>query len=409
LQLNNIVNAYDLAERKALWSYNLHGKNPLYAANPHASIMMNHADGKLTVVHQDGRQERLGGVAVVRSSYVCLQTPDGLVALDLTRPGPSVLWTKSGVPVKGEIFGDDEHIYVVETGGDGVPTTTRALRAQDGVSVGVPEFGHLFAKRIRILGRHLLLQEDDSSGGKVCRLYDVHAGRDVWRQSFEPGAIVSSSHDPNYTAIVEKDQTVTLLDVRSGRTVFRSLIQADHADRLQAVSLISDRDRFYLALLREKDAGMEWTANLINGLRSIRVNGPVYALDRSTGKLEWICDFLPHQNLLLEQIRDLPVMLFTAMYSRVGRNGAYGNSTKVTAIDKRNGKLIFDKEFAQVSPFLSVRTDPQAGSIELLRNDLKIAFRTDDSVATADPVLPRRPLSSSPAIDARPAPIPINQ
>ena len=34
LHLNNIVSAYNLAEHKPLWSYNLYGKNPLYANNP---------------------------------------------------------------------------------------------------------------------------------------------------------------------------------------------------------------------------------------------------------------------------------------------------------------------------------------------------------------------------------------
>ena len=96
------------------------------------------------------------------------------------------------------------------------------------------------------------------------------------------------------------------------------------------------------------------------------MNGPVYALNRSTGKLEWVCDFLPHQNLLLEQVKDLPMLLFTTTYSKIGNNGNFERqATKVTTIDKMTGKLLYDKEFMQPGPIQSVRTDPQAGSIEL--------------------------------------------
>jgi hypothetical protein len=309
-----------------------------------------------------------------------------LVALDLTRPGPSVLWTKAGVSLKAEVFGDDEHVYIVEGGTDGVPLATRALRAQDGVTVGVPEFGALYSKRLRILGRHLLLQEDEPGGGKLCRLYDVQNGRDVWRQSFSPGAIIMRSEEPNLTGVVEKDHAVTILDVRTGQILFRSLILAEHAEKLQGVALLGDREHFYLALARERESGVSWQPNVTYGLRSLPVHGPVYALNRTTGKLEWICDFLPHQNLLLEQVQDLPMMLFTTTYSKLGPNGTFErNATKVTAIDKRTGKLLYDKEFMQPTPFQTVRTDPQAGIIDLMRGDLKISFRLDGSVAVAEP------------------------
>jgi outer membrane protein assembly factor BamB len=409
LHLNNIVSAYNLAEQKPLWSYNLFGKNPLYANNPQAQIMMN-PDGRLGIAHPDGRQERLGGVAAVESSYVCLQTRDGLVALDLTRPGPSVLWTKAGVSLKAEVFGDDEHVYIVEGGTDGVPFTTRALRAQDGVTVVVPEFGTLYTKRIRTLGRHLLLQEDESGGGKLCRLYDVQNGRDVWRQSFGSGAIVMRSEEPNLMGVVEKDHTVTLLDSRTGHIVFRSLILAEHAEKLQSVALVGDRERFYLALGREKENGLNWQPSVIHGLRSLPVNGPVYALNRTTGKLEWICDFLPHQNLLLEQVEDLPMILFTTAYSKLGPNGNFErNATKVTAIDKRTGKLLYDKEFMQQGLFQTVRTDPQNGSIDLLRGDLKISFRLDGAVATADIGPTQGPGRAVPVAPVRAVPVPISQ
>ena len=72
-------------------------------------------------------------------------------------------------------------------------------------------------------------------------------------------------------------------------------------------------------------------------------------------------------------------------------NGNYErNMSKVTVVDKRNGKLLYDKAFVQSGgQFQSVRTDPRAGAIDLIRSDLKISLRLDGSVASADPDLPQ--------------------
>jgi len=174
--------------------------------------------------------------------------------------------------------------------------------------------------------------------------------------------------------------------------------------------LVGDRERFYVALSREKENGLNWQPSVIHGLRSLPVNGPVYALNRTSGKLEWICDFLPHQNLLLEQVEDLPMIFFTTAYSKLGPNGNFErNATKVTAIDKRTGKLLYDKEFMQQGLFQTVRTDPQNGAIDLLRGDLKISFRLDGAVATADLGPTRGPARALPVAPLQAVPAPISQ
>jgi outer membrane protein assembly factor BamB len=377
LHLNNMVFAYNLAERKELWRYNLYGRNQLLFNSAQNSITLDE-DGRVCVVHQDGRQEKLGGVGLVESSYVVLQTRDGLVALDLNRPGPSVLWTKSDVPLRAQVFGDDQHVYVVETSGDPNAPAVRALRAQDGVTVPVPDFGKLYATRVRTLGRCLLLQGDDPQGGKVLRLYDMHTGQDVWRRPFSAGALVVRSEDPALTGVVEKDNAVSLLEARTGRVLFKSMIQPEHAEKLQGVALVDDPEHIYLALNRPAENGLTWQPSASFGIRSLRINGPLYALSRSTGQVEWVCDFLPHQTLLLEQVRDLPLLLFAAQYYKSSPNGGYEKqAVKVTGVDKRTGKLLYDREFAPHQYFHALRTDPQTGLIELLRQDLKITFRPE--------------------------------
>jgi hypothetical protein len=391
IHLNNMVFTYNLAERRAdrreVWRYNLYGKNPLLNNNSQLQVNLDE-QGRVGINHPNGQKEKMGGVAVVESNYVCLQARiadesrggyrEGLIALDPHQPGPNVLWTKTDIPLRAQVFGDDQHVYVFEPADGGSPPAVRALRAQDGVYVPVPDFGRLFPARIRTVGRCLLLHEDDSQGGTAMRLYDVQTGQDVWRRGFAAGAMVLKSEDPALTGVVEKDHSVTFLDVRTGGVLFKSLIQAEHAEKLRAVALVTDRDRFYLALNRTPEAGMNWSPNTGYGLRSLSFNGPVYALNRNSGKLEWVCDFVPHQTLLLEQVQDLPVLLFTSQYNKTGTNGSpLRNAVRVTGVDKRTGKLIYDKEFAPNLQFHALRADPLTGVIELFRQDLKVSFRVE--------------------------------
>jgi len=257
----------------------------------------------------------------------------------------------------------------------------RALRAQDGVSVPVPDFGPLYARKLRTVGRCLLLQEDTREG-KAVRLYDVQTAQDTWRREFATGAIVMRGEDPGLLGVVEKDRTVTVLKTNTGEVLFKSLLQAEHSDRLQDVALVSDREHIYLALNRTPEPGLNWSPNAMSGLRTLKINGPLYALNRRSGKLEWVCDFLPHQALMLEQVRDLPILLFASQYNKMAANGSpERQGVKVTGVDKRTGKLVYDKEFAPNNQFHALRADPLAGTIELIRTDLKIAFRLDGTAA----------------------------
>jgi outer membrane protein assembly factor BamB len=386
LHLGNMVYAFNLAEHKKLWDYNLFGPNGVYTVVNQNMIGLD-GDGRLFVAYPDGRQEKLGGVGMVSPSYVALLTREGLVALDPTRPGgaASKLWTKADVSMRAHLFGDDEHVYVVEPAADGTPTRVRALRAQDGVTVAVPDFGRLYALKVRTDGRRLLVQEDDPAGGKALHLYDVQTGQDVWRKRFSSGAVVIQSQEPELTGVIEKDNSVTLMNARTGGVLFKSLIQPEDVANLDGASLIADRDRYYLALQHKADGGLSWGSAASFGIRSLSVNGPLYALSRSTGKLEWICSFVPHQALLLEQVQDLPVLLFTSQYHK-SSNGFDRSMVKVTGVDKQSGKLIYDREFTPHTPFHSLLIDHRAGQITLLRQDLKIQLRLENGqAASAEP------------------------
>src|SRR5262249_36859288 len=155
-----------------------------------------------------------------------LATPAGLVALDpLTG---AVRWRRSDVPRDCRLFHDGEHVFVVRLDPSSKvvevkdrikPSVTwdeqvhqvaldevagsAAYRLRDGAAVPVKDFSALFGKRVRILDGRLLLREAGAGKALVLRLYDVAAGKDVWRQAFLPGALPILCEDEELTGVVE--------------------------------------------------------------------------------------------------------------------------------------------------------------------------------------------------------------
>jgi outer membrane protein assembly factor BamB len=375
ITLQNMVYAFDMSDQKKLWEYDLFGKGN---ANQALQQQITDADGTMRLVYFDGTKLRLGQLGVVESSYVCLPTRDGLVALDPIKG--AVLWKKE-VPTGSYLFGDADHVFIVESTDAGLPSKAMAIRAADGVTVNVPDFANLFhpARRLKVMGRNILAFDDDPKGGKVLRLYDPLAGKDEWRESFPAGSKAARSVDANLTAVVEPDGTLTVFDLATRKATIKvknadDRIQPEHFTPAEELLVLADRERYYLILNKSPEAGMQVMPYVINGIRSIRVHGPLYAFDKNSGSLEWRCDYLANQFMVMEQFEDLPICIFAAYANKFNRNGMEQQQARVEAYDKKTGKTILHRDIPATSQFYAMNADARAGVIELLRYDLKIRF-----------------------------------
>src|SRR5205823_1308545 len=146
-------------------------------------------------------------------------------------------------------------------------------------------------------------------------------------------------------------------------------------DQAQELHLLADKDQFYLAVYRPTGGNGNrfggqgqgpWT-NLSPGLRSLRVSGMVYAFDRATGQMNWrSAEPVLNQMLVLDQFKELPILLFTAQSMRVVPLGNRVNQQLVAAvlsIDKRTGKILFTSNPRRnhVPQFHAVHADPRTG------------------------------------------------
>jgi outer membrane protein assembly factor BamB len=410
LNLGPVVVGFDPVERKKLWEWNLFGT----ASFPGQSFISQNPDGSFQVNYTNGDSQRLGRTGPIEASYVCLNTREGLVALDPLRG--TILWTKSDVSPRTHVFGDDQHIYVVEVRADGTTGPGRALRAHDGVAVDIPDFGPLYQRRLRVVGRNLLLSEKTKSE-LVLRYYDVQTGKDHWKRSFSPDSIVLQSEDADLLGVAEpsKQARVTVLNLQTQKEVLRTkLDDPKDLEKAQAVYLLSDAERFYVAIHRPSDPnvnpwGGPWP-NLVNGIRCVPVNGKVYAFGRETGKREWKGE-AQNQMLVLDQFKDLPILLFSARSQELVNVGGFnrGNNmaSSTRSYEKRTGKLIYDKRVPtnQTPQFYALVSNVAAGTVELVGLNMKIVHYLDNNAPekpAADAVSNTSP--KGPAESKKPAP-----
>lgn len=404
-QVGTMVYALDLDTSRILWQHSLlHEKQTTVVQQ-----VMPDAEGNLEmlVANQFGQlnRYRIGHVGSVQASYVALLTQKGLVVVDPLRGTP--LWTKMDVPVQSHVFGDDQHLFIVNGGPGGGGGAGRVLRAIDGAPAEVADFGQVYQSRVRIRGRRILAATS-SKEGVTLRLYDITAGKDIWSKSFAERSTVVQTEDPDITGVIEPDGKLVVLDATSGKEILRnSVIQGrvkpDDVKNLHEPLLLRDHDRFYLALNRQVDAnqvaGSVIGNNFSNGLRCAVVNGWFLAFQAADGQakigdrtrtwkkgdLAWH-SFTPitNQMIVLEQFRNLPVVLFSSRYNQIqGAQGINGTRwvTSTLSLNKRDGKLVWDTGTQQSNSnplYYAFNIDLTAGTINMISFNGTLQHYVDD-------------------------------
>jgi outer membrane protein assembly factor BamB len=387
LNLGETVCAVDPVNRVLLWELNL---AELGGFRPGGSVMVDPRDGTLQMVFPDGWVQHLGQLGTVQPSYVCLQTREGLLAVDpLTGKR---LWTRSDVSPATRMFGDDRYVYLVNVNQQGNATSTRALRASDGAWVrDVPDFSEAYQQRHRILDGRILAS--DTNNGKVTlRLYDVPAGKDVWKREFAAGTLVLHSEDAGLGGVVEPDGKVTVIDLRTQKEVLRATLDPKPPAKSQGVSLLSDRANYYLAVNGPRDATVPWPQQSNfqpgSGLRCLPVSGNIFAFARDTGQLAWRIE-VPTEMLVLDQFQDLPILVFTSRY-QMWQVAGFGRNVQqrasLHAFDKRTGKIFYRVEDGALlgQMFHSFNVDLREGKVELLSYTHRVVLTRAPDSTTAD-------------------------
>jgi outer membrane protein assembly factor BamB len=289
----------------------------------------------------------VGKAAPAAPSQVLVQKITGWAALDPVTG--QALWSRDGSGNEQALFGNDSHLFV------GDIAALEGLRALDGASISLPNVSRSQPRRLQAHGRRVLASETDAAGAIALHYYDPLTGKDLWGKSLSAGSVVLRSHDATFAGCVEADGHVTVLDLRTLRTVLDVRVEPKHVEKLQEAHLVGDRRRFFLVFNGPPDpelhlAGEATAPATPNGLATIPVNGYLYAFDRTTQGLLWY-NPMQLQNLLVDQFDATPVLIFTSTFNRLIDIAAGNRQAEQTqlllSIDKLTGKRLFEKKAIQ--------------------------------------------------------------
>lgn len=368
-QLGTTAYCLDLDNPRVLWQHSVFDANTAQS-NLRIETVIPDSEGNPEMLLRNGlngqmTRMRLGQVAAVQASYVALLTQKGLVVLDPLHGTP--LWSKADIAPQTQVFGDDEHIYLVDSRGAGLAGAGRAVRAADGAPVEVKDFSFVYQNRLRPPGR-ILLAGVASKEGLTLRGYDIVLGKDLWKKSFNSAAVPLHTEDQRFTGVIEPDGKLIVLNAESGQELLRTnvlqgRVSTDDVKNLKEPLLLVDDDHWYVALNKAIDtnviSGGIISNNFKSGLRCHVVNGWFLALHRKEGKrhvgdevrnwkqgdLHWhpLTPTL-NQMIVLDQFEQLPLIVFTARYHEAAKAGVGSNRyVSITqSIDKRTGKVIWD-------------------------------------------------------------------
>jgi outer membrane protein assembly factor BamB/tetratricopeptide (TPR) repeat protein len=382
LPAGNLVFGIDPVEKKVLWQVSLHSPFAQQAAPPAvASVTIDPRDGGVHLLYPDGWLQTVGQV-LPEADAVVLETREGLVAVDpLTG---AVLWHRAGLGQRLRIFGDGEHLAVVELNGDGTATATRLLRLADGSAVKAADFSALYGSRLRELGCTLLVGSVLPNGGQLLRRYDVLTGKDLWRQETPAGTLLLGGDDPDLVGWIEPGGKVRVVSLSDRKKVLEAEIDAKALEKVLSGRLVLDRDNVYLLITRPSEGarilGVPAPVTFPQtGFHSVPVNGDVFAFHGATGQLRWSVP-VENQNLLLTRLDESPLLLFTTRYTETQTAGIarVRQVTSVKAVSKRTGKLLYDRtDLMPGSSFFDLRIDPKEGIVELIGTSLKVRFAAE--------------------------------
>jgi hypothetical protein len=220
------------------------------------------------------------------------------------------------------------------------------------------------------------------------RLYDVHTGKDVWTKNFPANSTVLRSEEPDLAGVVSPDGRATVVSLRTQKEVVVGMVDPKHIQRLQQATLLADGGLVYVAFqVNDPNVNQGVWSNLQpnTGLRAVPVNGAVYAFDRATSKIKWVNEVYSQQ-LVLEQWKELPIMLFTSRYNKPqGPGGRFGaiQVVGVEAYEKATGKTTFHRPELgqQIGQFYALENDIRNGRIVFTGHNCKVIHTFDDGVA----------------------------
>jgi outer membrane protein assembly factor BamB/tetratricopeptide (TPR) repeat protein len=359
----------DPVARRVLWQRALYPQETVQA-------VLASGQGSLEFASRGKVDVPLGRV-LLSPEVVVVQAGDGLTGLDpLTG---ETLWQRPKLGPGCCIFGDGQHLAVVETEEERV-TATHLLRMADGSAVPARDFAALYDSRFREVGCNLLIASSRPGGSIRLRVYDVRAGKDSWQRDLPAGSALLDSTDPGLVGWVEPEGKLRVLRTEDAVSLLNAEIERGIAERMTGGWVVPTGDQFLVlangAIDRQRiRIGPTPSLPALGGWPALPVNGTLFAFDRDGGKLTWQRP-VALQNLLLYRLDESPVLLFTTGYVETPPPMKEERPVKgVLVLRKSDGKVLLESlDLPGLNEFHELRIDRAASRVTLTGTEATVTI-----------------------------------
>jgi hypothetical protein len=334
------------------------------------------------------RGRPIGGIWPVGHELICLQRGQKLVGIDVL--SGEIVWTRSDIPPAEEIFGGEEHLFVVAPGAN----EATVLRTIDGVKVGVRP--HSWNDRYLTYGQRVV--SNASANGKMqVRVYDVWTEEELWRATFTEGARIEPIGSDEF-AVMDSSGKLVIYSLHKAEVVVDTKIDRE---KLQAdLQVFRTADRYVVLAGRHvqysQGAAHRYAVQNPGARAQPVIDSRAYAFDRRTGKLLWGPIDLPTTATLLNQPAHVPVLVFAMNVNDQSRASSARVQTNVVCLDVRNGVVLCNENLSNGSTTVVAVADPERKKMEIRCNSMTAILAFSDTK-----VEKQRGESGEPAEDAK--------
>jgi outer membrane protein assembly factor BamB/tetratricopeptide (TPR) repeat protein len=367
-----LVVGLDPVARRVLWRRTLHAPETVQA-------IFERGEGRLLQLALTGSPKTPLGRVLLTPEVVVVKASDGLTGVDpLTG---ETLWQRPNLGPRCHIFGDEQHLAVVETDDEERATATHLLRTADGSAVPARDFAALYGSHFREVGCTLLSAASRPGGTLSLRAYDVRAGKDLWQWDLPAGSAVLDSTDPGLVGWITPTGKLRVQRVADAVGLIIDVeIEPKTVERVTGGWVVPSGDQILVLAngaidTRRIQSGPGPCLPTLNGWPSLPLNGTLFAFDRISSKLSWQRS-VALQNLLLHRQDESPVLLCTTGYVEAPPGMKEDRPVKgVLVLRKSDGKVLLERmDLPELNEFHELRLDPAAGRVTLTGTEVRITI-----------------------------------